>query len=264
LAVVQAPPPAQVRELAKNHRRLWGIVLAIMAFGAILWAIGNPRADMLFTLAVAPTFFLLWHFHHADKYKSEPVSLLIITFAIGGVLALVASLVEPNLPKNAGRAGTFLYFLLGVGLIEEFAKFLAVRVWAYRSKHFNETMDGVIFGITAALGFATVENIFYVFDYGGTVAIFRAFVSVPGHAFYGAIMGFYLGQAKFQHKWWLALVGLALATLLHGIFDTMAELSGAFGFLALPALVWMIYFFIVRKEIQKAQSESLYAPPPAP
>ncbi|MBV8491163.1 MAG: PrsW family intramembrane metalloprotease, partial [Candidatus Eremiobacteraeota bacterium] len=194
--------------------------------------------------------------------KSEPVSLLIITFVLGGILAIVAAFVEPALPAHAGTFTVFVYFLFGVGLIEEIAKFIAVRVWVYRSFHFDEAMDGVIFGITAALGFATVENLFYVFQYGGTIGIFRAFVSVPGHAFYGAMMGYYLGEAKVQKKWWLALVGLALATALHGLFDTLSQLSGIWGLLALPALTWAIYFFIVRKEIQKAQAESLYAPKP--
>ncbi|HUY41830.1 MAG TPA: PrsW family glutamic-type intramembrane protease [Candidatus Dormibacteraeota bacterium] len=238
------------------------IAIAIVVLGAILWAAHIARADELFVLAVAPSFYLLWHFHHADKYKSEPIGLLLGTFTLGGVCAIIAAFVEPGPPQNAGLGLTFLYFLFGVALIEEFAKFLVVRLLPYRSKQFDEAMDGVVFGIAAGLGFAAVENILYVFSYGGAVALFRAFVSVPGHAFYGAVMGYYVGEAKARKMPWLALRGLTLAILLHGVFDTLAQVTGWLALLLLPAFVWFVYFAVVKKEIAQAQSESLYRPAP--
>lgn len=238
------------------------IVISIVVLGAILWVADLSRADELFVMAVAPALYLLWHFHHADKYKSESLGLLAGTFFLGAVFAIVAAFIEPNQPQGANVFGTFIYFLLGVALIEEFLKFLAVRVLSYRSKHFDEAMDGVIFGITAALGFATVENVFYVFKFGGAVALFRAFVSVPGHAFYGAIMGYSLGEAKARKMPHLVVGGLALAILLHAIFDTLTQVAGAVALVVLPAFVWFVYFTIVKKEIAKAQSESLYRPSP--
>lgn len=249
--------------LRTRHRKLSLIAIAVLAAGAVLWTIGNARADTLFVLAVAPSFFLLWRFHHADKYKTESVSLLAWTFVLGGIGALVAAFVEPSPPSNAGVAVTFLYFIFGVALIEELAKFLAVRILPYRSAQFDEAMDGVIFGITAALGFATVENVFYVFHFGGAVALFRAFVSVPGHAFYGAVMGYYLGEAKVKKRPQLALWGLALAIVIHATFDTLTQFSGTLGLIVLPLFVWFVYFAVVKKEIAKAQSESLYATPAA-
>lgn len=225
-----------------------------------MWVAHSDRADELFVLAVAPCFYLLWHFHHADRYKSESASLLLGTFVLGGICAVIAAIIEPSQPKNAGIGLTFLYFLFGVALIEESAKFLVVRILPYRSKQFDEAMDGVIFGIAAGLGFAAVENVFYTFAYGGAVALFRAFVSVPGHAFYAAVMGYYLGQAKVRRMPWLAIRGLALAILLHAVFDTLAQVTGWLALLVLPAFVWFIYFALVKKEIVQAQSESLYRP----
>ena len=243
-----------------RHRRLAVITIVILAVGAILLATHNARADELFVLAVAPSFYLMWHFHHADKYKNESLGLLLGTFALGGFFAIVAAIIEPGQPQNAGIVVTFLYFFFGIAFIEELAKFVAVRILAYRSPHFDEAMDGVIFGIAAGLGFATVENVFYVFDYGGAVALFRAFVSVPGHAFYAAIMGYHLGEAKIRKMPWLAVRGLAIAITLHAVFDTLAQVAGGFDLILLPALVWFIYFAIVKKELAKAQSESVYRP----
>ena len=52
---------------------------------------------------------------------------------------------------------------------------------------FNEPMDGLILGVAAALGFATVENIFYVRAGKILTALVRAIVSVPSHALFGAV-----------------------------------------------------------------------------
>jgi RsiW-degrading membrane proteinase PrsW (M82 family) len=250
-----------VAALRTRHIRLALAALAIFVLGAILWSARIARADELFVLAVAPAIFMLWQFHHADKYKAESSWLLLGTFVLGGLFTLVCVFVEPKQPAHQGVVGTFFFFLFGVALFEELSKFFAVRILPYRSKRFDETMDGVIFGITAGLGFAAVENIFYVFQYGGGVALFRAFVSVPGHAFYGAIMGYYLARAKFEKKPLLAVSGLAIAMLLHAIFDTVAQASGMIALIVLPAFVWIVYFGVVKKEIAKCQSESLYLPP---
>lgn len=249
-----------VDTLRVRHRRMVRIAIAIIVLGAVLWVAHSDRADELFVLAVAPALYLLWHFHHADKYKNVSTGLLTGTFLLGGVGAIIAALVEPSQPKNSGVGLTFLYFLFGVALIEESIKFLVVRILPYRSKSFDETMDGIIFGIAAGLGFAAVENIFYAFAYGGTVALVRAFISVPGHAFYAAVMGFYLGEAKVRKLPWLALRGLVLAILLHAVFDTLTQVTSGFGLLVVPAFIWFLYFGVVKKEIAQAQRESLYRP----
>jgi RsiW-degrading membrane proteinase PrsW (M82 family) len=249
-----------VAALRTQHIRLALIGLAILIIGAVLWAANIGRADKLFVLAVAPAVFMMWQFHHADKYKAESSWLLIGTFVLGGLFTIVCVFVEPKPPAHASVVGSFFFFLFGVALFEELSKFIAVRVLAYRSRQFDETMDGVIFGIAAGLGFAAVENVFYVLQYGGAVALFRAFVSVPGHAFYGAIMGYYLARAKFDKKPWLAVVGLGIAMLLHAIFDTVAQSAGLLALIVLPAFVWIVYFGVVKKEIAKCQSESLYLP----
>lgn len=218
---------------------------------------------MLFVLAVAPGLYILWYFHHADKYKNESPWLLFGTFVLGAVFAIVSIFLEPKSAPNVGILATFAFFLFQIASVEELAKFAAVRILAYRSPQFDEAMDGIIFGIAAAMGFATVENIGYVFELGAGVGILRAFVSVPAHAFYGAIMGYYLAEAKIRRRPLLAVWGLVAAMLLHALFDTLAMRAGLFALIVLPALIWFIYVGVVKKEIAKAQAESLYAPRPS-
>jgi len=81
-------------------------------------------------------------------------------------------------------------------------------------------MDGVVYGATASLGFATLENILYVSGGGWSVAIGRAFSAVPAHACLGAILGYYVGQARFHpERRTSAWLGLLAATILHGCYN---------------------------------------------
>ena len=140
-------------------------------------------------------------------------------------------------------------------------KFAAVRAKAYDSPSFNEPMDGIIYGVTASLGFATVENIFYVMGFGAiSTAIARAFLSVPSHAAFGGIMGYYLGLAKpfgTEHnkkkERQLIITGLAIAIILHGIFDSIAftttGITGLIGLLTVALISWLILTHLIKKAI---------------
>ena len=51
-----------------------------------------------------------------------------------------------------------------------------------------------------AMGFATIENVIFVMEGGVTTGIVRMFSTVPAHATFAVIMGYYLGKAKFNEK----------------------------------------------------------------
>lgn len=195
-----------------------------------------------------------------DKYKREPIRLIGITFLLGALGIIPATILELLLGFNNILATTFL----SVAVIEETMKYLAVRAKAYNSSDFNEVMDGVIYGVAAGLGFATLENIFYVMGFGTiATALIRAFMSVPSHAAYGGIMGFYLGTAKTfrstskQHERRLILTGLAIAIILHGFYDTIAftleGLLGLAGLFVMTAISWIILLHLIKKALSLSQ-----------
>jgi len=230
---------------------------------AIVLLAGSPTPGLLLALAIAPAFFILWHFYNADEYKHESIRLLGGTFLLGAVSVIPAAFIESLFKRptlGGGLPVVFFYFVLDVGLVEELMKFISVRIYPYRSKQFDEPMDGIVFGVAAALGFATIENILYVFSGGIWTAVFRAIVSVPVHAFCGAILGFYLGEAKIRDQPLLGLYGLLFTALLHGLFDTLATVasSAAIVVISLPAFVWIVYVKVVKREIVEAEEESPY------
>ena len=124
-------------------------------------------------------------------------------------------------PHNAGPmfSGFFTAFVMAA-FPEELFKYLVLTRYSARNPAFDEPMDGVVYGVTASLGFATLENILYVANGGLGVAITRAITAVPSHACLGAIMGYYVGQARFNRQSSPpANRGLVIAIILHGLYD---------------------------------------------
>ncbi len=181
---------------------------------------------LLVALAVAPGIFWLWYFRLRDRMRPEPRVLVARVFFLGMAAAFAAGLIEvgvfhtTGISLEGGTAPRILAAAATIALIEEVLKFLPVYIGVYRHVEFDEVMDGIIYAVAAALGFATTENLAYVLQGGATVGILRAFLAVPGHAFFGAVMGLHMGLAKFSRReaGWL-LTGVLLATLAHMIYD---------------------------------------------
>ena len=118
---------------------------------------------------------------------------------------------------------------LVIGPCEELAKFLAVRLFVYRNKEFNEPLDGIIYAAAAALGFASLENVLYVIDWHtghiqwGALGI-RSLFALPGHVIFSTTWGYALGRRKFDAKYRVWPMVL-LAALLHGLYDFLFDVQ---------------------------------------
>ncbi|MEO0086271.1 MAG: PrsW family glutamic-type intramembrane protease, partial [candidate division WOR-3 bacterium] len=143
--------------------------------------------------------------------------------------------------------------------------------------------DGIMYSITASLGFATLENILYVLSGGFGVGVMRAFLAVPAHAFNGVLMGYFLGEAKFagtiRRSHLLSAVALALAVLAHGVYDfivfTLAQRPlMLINLIIFAILTWVLFFEATRRQaaksarghpaLVKAQQDLLNPRPPDP
>jgi RsiW-degrading membrane proteinase PrsW (M82 family) len=189
---------------------------------------------------VVPAVLLLLFFYYNDK-NPEPRTIVIITFLLGVAICVPVLLLglplkawllhfvpldrqllaEQNILQSSSPylLAAVLAFAVAAFLEETF-KFLVVWLYCSRQKAFDEPMDGIVYGVTASLGFAALENVMYASQFGGwEVVISRAFTAVPMHAFLGAIMGYYIGQAKFKGHFGGMLLGLFCSFLLHGLYD---------------------------------------------
>lgn len=174
--------------------------------------------------AILPSLLLLRYFYKRDL-NPEPRGVLAKTFVFGVLIVVPVLIVAlPLMALWPASKSPVLYAIFAAfvcaAIPEEFFKFLVVTRYSARNPAFDEPMDGVVYGVTASLGFATLENILYVADGGWPIALSRAFSAVPMHAFLGAILGYYVGQAKLVEQSGVsARRGLWIAVLLHGLYD---------------------------------------------
>lgn len=203
----------------------------------------------LLLLAIAPGFAIMLFIYLRDKYEREPLSRLFITF-VGGVLSTIPAvilstygveLVESYFTLNSTPYNIAKAFG-AVAVSEEFSKLFFVWLFAYRSKHFNEPFDGIVYAVMVSMGFATLENILYVYEGGLQVAILRMFTAVPAHATFGIIMGYFLGLAKFKERGNEALLVSALLwpVAFHGFYDYALFESVNYPLAAFGAIISLI------------------------
>src|SRR5688572_10636482 len=190
------------------------------------------HALSLFELAVAPGAAVMIYIYLRDKHEREPLWLLAISFLYGGLSTILTLFISWPvnawiLTKEDDVAHQFFNAFFKVALVEEFSKFFFVRFILFYNKNFNEPFDGIVYAIMVGMGFATLENVLYVYQYGLTTGILRMFTAVPAHATFAIIMGFFLGKAKFAHRRVLfySLTALLAASLFHGTYDYFLFIS---------------------------------------
>ena len=98
--------------------------------------------------------------------------------------------------------GQLLGEVLLVGALSMGIVYASVRVVVYMSAEFDERLDGIIYGMAAALGIATVVNFQYVVSHGGRdldIGSIRMVVNAMGYACFGGILGYFMGQARLDY-----------------------------------------------------------------
>jgi RsiW-degrading membrane proteinase PrsW (M82 family)/ribosomal protein S18 acetylase RimI-like enzyme len=179
-------------------------------------------------LAIAPGLAVVI-FIFLQVRRREPVANMLMAVAGGMACTFAASFIEhridPHIGSNVG--GIILSSFVGIALVEELCKFCILLFLCYPRKSFDEPLDGIIYAVLVGMGFATLENIYYVRMHGVEVAFLRMFTSFPGHATFGVIMGYHIGKAKFNEarRTRLMITGIAAATLAHGVYDSFLLLS---------------------------------------
>ena len=154
-----------------------------------------------------------------------------------------------------------VYAFVVVALTEEGMKYLVLRLYAYPQKEFDEPYDGIMYGVAVSLGFASIENVLYVFGSTGSevqTGIVRMFTAVPAHAMFGVMMGYHVGKAKFlttSRRTLEHLIGLGTAVLFHGLYDYFLFLGQAY-FIPLAIFILILGIRLARKAMEEHQENS--------
>ncbi len=201
-----------------------------------------------------------------DDAHPEPNKYLVRSFVYGMLavpVALAAQLFinhfflgDQDITKVAQFAPlTALTMLTVWAITEELAKYAAAYHGGLKHKSDDEPMDDVIYMITAALGFAALENALFLFGpilsgntelaiaTGNMRFIGATLLHVAASSFIGifrAFSHFKLNEVKEQYAW----TGIILAITLHALFNFFIMMHTDSLFLAFSG-VWILMVGII-------------------
>ena len=183
----------------------------------------------LMLVSFTPGLFWLWFFLRQDQIRPEPHRLIALTFFLGCLSTLPAGTgalffgAGQLLAGSPALLSVVTAMMFVVGPVEELCKFGAVRLGPYRSLYFDEPVDGLVYASAASLGFASLENLFYVLEYGPEVMLVRAPLSTVGHLVFGSIWGYALGQYYVSggRRRSFLFGSLAMAAGAHALFNVL-------------------------------------------
>jgi protease PrsW len=231
---------------------------------------------LIVLVAAAPSLALLAYFYLRDRYEREPIGHLVAAYLLGAFAMLAAQSLGGILADGVSTdwlhtggelARIFDAFVL-VGAVEEIAKWVVLIAAVYAWREFDEPLDGLIYGVAIALGFATLENLLFLSSRGLAIAWQRAIFAVPAHALFGGCMGFYVGRAKFMpagasrsRRCWLALaLSLVVPTGFHGAYDYALMHGLGWKVWTAVSLLSLTFWVFVLRRVHRAQRASPYRP----
>jgi len=210
----------------------------------------------ILSAGIAPGLALLSYFYLKDEFDSEPISVVLRTFLYGALLVFPIMFVQHVLDtEHLVKSGLF-YAFFSSSLLEEFFKWFILFYAIYPHVEFDEPFDGIVYGVAVSLGFATIENVFYLVANGIGHAMARALMPVSSHALFGVIMGFYIGKAKFTEgsklKW--LLLSLLIPFVLHGSYDFILISQEHWVYIIFPFMIFLWWFGLRKVKMAKVLS----------
>ena len=211
-------------------------------------------------ITILPSLLIVTFFVKSDRFP-EPTKEIIKIFFYGIFLCFPAFYLNSalgNVYDKTAIGDNLISSFLSAAPVEEVLKFTVLYSLVYKMKDFNEPIDGIVYGVTVSLGFATLENIYYVYilsDYFDTtsrsLAILRSFTAIPAHGVFGATMGyFFMKYALVQKQNNLAMC-LIVPILLHGFYNFFA--SSYFIISLLIVIISWIVLFNAFSRLKKSQ-----------
>ena len=266
------PSMAAVKPEPSNTGRYIGIAVTIFAIifmslivMMIMFAsVGIIPAIMAAVVAFVPAMLYLLPLIWLDRYDPEPLWLLALAFAWGGLVAVIVSFIVNTVigavafqVSGSVEASTFVGAVISAPIFEEASKGIGLLILLiFFRRYFDDILDGIVFAGVIALGFATVENVLYygrAVDGGGlgglTILFFmRGIMSPFAHVTFTAMTGIGCGIARESHniavRILMPIVGYVGAVILHAIWNGMAVIGGLEGFVV-GYLILEIPFFII-------------------
>ncbi len=216
--------------------------------------------------AFLPALIWLAFFLREDDH-GEPSGLIIKTFIYGAIMSVPALLTQLLIERGmSGVPGILFVTMFLYAVIEEVLKFWGAYASVRWLPDFDEPVDGMIYLIIAGLGFATVENIFVLSTFfgasgfhelvgAGQALLLRLIGATLLHTLASALIGYYWARGIIKKlEWRYILIGLAVASVVHGIFNMLVYIMQNTNLLV-PSLFLVSVTFFVLNDFEKIKRE---------
>lgn len=224
---------------------------------------------------LAPSAIWLLFFLRKDKHP-ESNSMVLKIFFYGMLSAVLAVLLELGLAQQLEQwympkiLSLLLYVFVGIAFVEEAMKYLVIKTHVLKDPEFDEPVDLMLYMIIAALGFAALENLFVLFPLAHPFLFFETFV-VSSFRFVGAtflhalcsgLIGYFVALSFCQSKnrFKVRYAGIAIAVLLHGLYDFSIISIGGNSKFIIPIIILItlsVFVSLGFKKVKKLKSVCL-------
>ncbi len=213
---------------------------------------------------ILPSLTWLSYYLRKDTHP-EPKKMILMIFFWGALATLPVFFVQIGLKFILDQINIsplvheLIYWFLIIALSEEFFKYLIIRAKVINSPHLDEPLDVMLYMVIAALGFAALENILYLFAPEGQMSFnqlisrtlivdFIRFIGATFlHTLCSAVVGYSLAISFCEVK--IKNISLALgiftAMTLHGLYDfSIITLEGNIKFIIPVAIILTLAFLV--------------------
>jgi len=240
--------------------------------------IGLFKQTMDYTILIYIFFGILpsltWLFYYLTKdLHPEPKKMIIKVFLWGAFITIPTFFVQIgltsllNLVDINSTLKSLLYWFIIISFSEEIFKYLVIKIKVINNPNLDEPVDIMLYMVVAALGFAALENVLYLFAPIGQISfdqlinrtLLVTFIRFIGatflHTLCSAVIGYFLAisfcEAKRKHIFIVA--GIIVATVLHGLYDfSIMTLDGDIRF-AIPVIIILALAFMVFSGFSKLE-----------
>lgn len=195
----------------------------------------NIPTLIAYLIALAIPIASLWIIRQLDLFNSTRMRTLIVCVLWGAFGAFGLSYVINNFALRAlvesglsSQAGYEAIVRLIAPIIEEILK-AAMLLYLIRRPEFRYFVDGAIYGFCVGIGFAVMENYFYIANSGNaalSLAISRVLSTSLMHAMASALMGIALGRlrrATGRSATFLPIAGIIVAIAVHVLYNNIVN-----------------------------------------
>lgn len=210
---------------------------------------------------ILPALVWLYFWLKEDSRCPEPRHLIVLAFVAGMVAVPLVLPFQKWAIAHYGEISATVIFVWAA--VEELMKYAVAAVAVLWRRAVNEPIDAMMYMVTAALGFAALENTLFLLAPIADGNLIDSFITgnlrflgaTLLHVLASAMVGFALAVSFYAHKKLMpiyASIGLILAIALHTVFNLLI-ISGegrntltAFFFVWTGAVVLLVLFEVAR------------------